>query len=220
MAPQSTRKPAIFQALPWLIAATVSTLAILAWGGGFDWRWRALNPYTFFPVLGLLGFSLMWTQYATAFLYERERVARYKVSLETYFRVTGYTILLVIVLHPGILVYQLMRDGLGLPPGSYERYLGPLAWLAMLGTVCLLIFLAYELRRWFGRRRWWKYVANLSDLAMLGIFYHALRLGDQLQGGWFRWIWWVYGLSLVVILADKYASPFIARARRTAAAER
>lgn len=213
MAPQSTRKPAVFQALPWLIAAAVSILAILAWGDGLGWEWSTLTPYTFFPVLGLLGFSLMWTQYFITFLYKCTPAVRHKISLKTYFRVTGYTILLVIVLHPGILIYQLMRDGLGLPPGSYERYLGSLAWLAMLGTVCLLVFLAFEFRRWFGRLRWWKYVANLSDLAMLGIFYHALRLGNQLQGGWFRWVWWVYGIILIIILADKYGSPLIARTR-------
>jgi hypothetical protein len=67
-----------------------------------------------------------------------------------------------------------------------------------------LVFLAYELRRWYGGRPWWKYVAAAGDAAMVAIFYHGLRLGGQLQGGWFRGLWWFYGITLIGFLAYKY----------------
>ena len=127
------------------------------------------------------------------------------MELTNYFRYTGYAVLAAIVLHPGLLVYQLFRDGRGLPPSSYEHYVAPgLAWVTLLGTASLLAFLAFELHRWYGRTSWWKYVITAGDIAMVAIFYHSLRLGTQLKGGWFRWVWWFYGLSLAVVLVRKY----------------
>ena len=53
----------ILKFLPWSLAAVVAFLAILVWGQSFDWQFSAINSYQFFPVLGLLAFSLMWTHY-------------------------------------------------------------------------------------------------------------------------------------------------------------
>src|SRR5437588_344845 len=70
--------------------------------------------------------------------------------LKRYFALTSYAVLVLICLHPGLLVYQRFRDGFGLPPGSVGSYVGPrLGWLTLLGLVSLLVFLAYELHRWY-----------------------------------------------------------------------
>jgi hypothetical protein len=125
-------------------------------------------------------------------------------QLGQYFRVTGWVVLVLIVLHPGLLIYQRFRDGFGLPPGSYQSYVAPsMAWLTLLGTACLLIFLAFELRRRYGERSWWHFVAEAGDFAMLGIFYHGLQLGSQIHG-WYRTVWWFYGITLVAILLYSY----------------
>jgi hypothetical protein len=189
--------------LPWALTVVVSLLAIYVWGHSFGWDFRAINAYQFFPVLGLLAFSVMWSHYMIGNLKRNLLVG---VPLESYFRYTGYIVLGCIVFHPGILIYQLFRDGFGLPPGSYEHFVAPgMAWITLLGTASLLAFLAFELHRWYGKRTWWKYVIMAGDVAMVAIFYHGLRLGSQLQGGWYQIVWWVYGVTLVAVLIRKYA---------------
>ncbi len=192
---------------PWALSVLVSGLAVYAWGQSFGWRPSAINAYQFFPVLGLLAFSLMWGHYMVGTV--KLSLLR-EVDLAPYFRWTGYVVLVAIVLHPGILVYQLFHDGLGLPPRSYEHFVAPsLSWITLLGTVCLLTFLAFELHRWYGEKSWWKYIVSAGDLAMLGIFYHGLRLGSQLQAGWYHWVWLFYGVTLIGALVRKYTLLFL-----------
>lgn len=187
--------------LPWLLTSVVSIIAISVWGHSFGWQLQAINAYQFFPVLGLLGFSIMWSHYMAG---EMKR-SFLKADLTKYFRYTGYAVLLAIVLHPGILIYQRFRDGYGLPPGSYKTYVAPsMAWLTLLGSISLLAFLAFELHRFFGKKSWWVYVVAAGDLAMIGIFIHSLNLGSQLQGGWFRYVWIFYGVTLILAIAHKY----------------
>jgi len=188
----------------WSLGLVVSALAIIVWGQTFAWHLSVVNSYLFFPVLGLLAFSLMWTHYMIAFA---RRLTGSDVPLKNYFRYTGYVVLLAIVFHPGILIYQRFRDGYGLPPGSYESYVAPMVkWVTLLGTVSLFVFLAFEFKRFFGDKSWWKYVANASDVAMLAIFYHGLRLGDQLHSGWYKYVWYFYGLTLITAIIYKYIS--------------
>jgi hypothetical protein len=195
--------------LPWAVTALVSGLAIYGWGSSYSWQLTRLTTYQLFPLLGLLAFSIMWSHYMAGAM---RRTFLHGARLETYFRSTGYVVLVAIVLHPGLLIYQRFRDGYGLPPRSYETYVAPsLAWITLLGTVCLLTFLAFELHRWFRNKPWWHYVANASDAAMLGIFYHSLRLGSQLMSGWFKDVWILYGCSLVAALIFKYSYTFTHR---------
>lgn len=187
--------------LPWMLSGAVSVLALVVWGNSFSWHVQSINTYQFFPVLGLLGFSIMWSHYMTG---EMKRIFL-MADLTKYFRITGYVVLLAIVLHPGLLIYKRFRDGYGLPPVSYETYVAPsMAWITLLGSVSLFIFLAYELNRFFAKKPWWVYVVTAGDFAMLAIFYHGLRLGSQLQGGWFRSVWIFYGVTLALVLCHKY----------------
>ena len=191
-------------ALAWLLSLTVVAAAVTAWLQGLDWRTSGLSTYLLFPVFGLSAFSLMWSMYAVGF---GSRKLYIKPSLlHSYHEVIGWLVLVLIVLHPSLLIWQLWRDGFGLPPGSYSGYVAPnLKWVALLGTASLLIFLAYELRRKYRSRNWWKYLEYTVDGAMVAIFYHGLRLGGQLDEGWFRYLWFFYGVTLAVILFDKYS---------------
>lgn len=192
------------QLVPWFLASFVALLALYVWGASFAWNFSQVDAYQFFPLLGLIGFSIMWSHYVVGTL--KTNVLK-DVELKQYFSYTEYIVLACIVLHPGILIYQRFRDGYGLPPSSYETYVAPMmAWLTLLGTASLLAFLAFELHRWFGEKPWWKYVLAAGDVAMLAVFYHGLRLGSQVQGGWYHYVWLFYGLVLVVILAYKYGS--------------
>ncbi len=186
----------------WLISAISVVLAVVAWGGDLQWNFGYLSTYSLFPLFGLVAFSLMWSHYMAAML--RRLVRAEASSLARYFEITSLAVLAAILLHPGLLLWQLWRDGLGLPPGSVRAYTGPLYGAALLGVIALVLFMAYELRRKFKTRSWWKYVQNASDFAMFLILIHALRLGSNLQQGWFRGVWYFYGLSLLVALVYNY----------------
>lgn len=192
----------------WSLSALVSIIAIIAWGHDYNWHFIPLNAYQIFPVLGLLAFSLMWSHYMSSVL--RQTLNLDKGVLKRYFETTSLAVLILICLHPSLLIYQRFRDGYGFPPHSYESYVAPgLGWVTLLGTVCFFIFISYELRRFYGTKPWWRYIAFASDAAMLGIFYHALRLGHQLHAGWFRDIWYFYGVTLVAALFYGYRKRYI-----------
>lgn len=199
---KSTTRTSYLGLIPWMLSAVVSLLAIYVWGQSFAWNRHVVNAYLFFPILGLLAYSILWSQYMVGFLQHNALKAQ---NLGVYFRNTGYLVLLLIVLHPGILIYARFRDGYGLPPGSYESYVAPgMGWITLLGTVSLLAFLAFELRRFYGQKKWWKYVLAAGDAAMLAIFYHGFRLGTQLRSGWFRYLWLFYGTTLLLVLFFTY----------------
>lgn len=207
----TTRRVQLVQIGAWLLSGLVTTLSIVVWGQNYDWQLSQVSSYQFFPVLGLLAFSLMWAHYVAGAA--REMLGVDKQVLRPWLRYTGYAVLICLFLHPGLLIYQLFRDGAGLPPGSYVQYVGPgLGWVAMLGSVSLLVFLAFEFHRVFGQKSWWHWVADASDVAMLAILYHGLRLGSDLQQGWFTVVWWLYGIVFIAILIRKYTLRILKRA--------
>lgn len=182
------------------LSAFVSVLAVVAWGESMRWRFGHLSTYQLFPLFGLLAFSLLWAQYAVLALL---RVWAQPIApLQRYFTVSGYFVLGALLLHPSLLVWQLWRDGFGLPPESYlKHFVAPgLEWVALLGTFSLFLFLAYELHRVFGDRSWWRFVFYASDVAMAAVLYHGLRLGSTLQAGWYRGVWFVYAVTFAAAL--------------------
>ncbi len=188
----------------WSLSTIAVVIAITAWGQSLRWNFNHLSTYQFFPVLGLIAYGVMWSHYIAAVC--RQYLKIDKSVLHKYFELTSLVVLAAIVLHPGLLWYQLWRDGFGLPPGSYlEHYVAPsLRWAAILGTLCLGVFLLYELRRKFESKSWWKYIAYLTDAAMIGILIHSLNLGTNLQRGWLRFVWYFYGVTLIASLAYIY----------------
>lgn len=190
----------------WLLVAIVLVLAFSSWAQTLRWHFSDVSTYQLFPIFGLIAFSTMWTHYVISAL--RKGLQLKRATLDNYYRITSYLVLISIVLHPGLLVWQLWRDGFGLPPGSYLRYVGPSLRVAVLiGSASFFIFLAYEFHRIFRQMAWWRYLEWATDLAMIGIFYHGSVLGTQTHGGWFRIVWFFYGLSLIGILAYKYIAP-------------
>jgi hypothetical protein len=193
------------QAGSWAIAGVAVTLAVVAWGQSFLWQFNSLSPYLLFPLFGLIAFSLMWSHYIAGVL--RRLTGVEKSQLQRFLNLTGYAVLVLILFHPSLLIWQLWRDGRGLPPESYLHFVAPgLGWVALLGTVSLGVFLAYELRPWLQDRSWWPWVTRSGDLAMLAIVYHGLRLGSQTQIGWYHLVWLFYGLTLVAALGFNYYS--------------
>ncbi len=191
------------QVAAWGISLTAAAIAVIAWGQGNLWQFGHLSTYQLFPLFGLLAFSLMWSHYIASVIRQIAKVDR--SALHIYFEVTSFAVLVAILIHPGLLTWQLWRDGHGLPPGSELHYVGPaLRIYIIFAMTALLLFLAYEFRRLFGNRSWWKYIQYATDAAMVLIFIHSLKLGSQLQTGWFRGVWYFYGITLAGSLAYIY----------------
>jgi hypothetical protein len=192
----------------WTLSVAVSLLALMAWAKDYSWPDTAVSTLQLFPLLGLVAFSIMWSHYINGAL--SELFGAGEKALARYYQLTGYLVLVLLCLHPGILIFQLFRDDCGLPPSSYSCYVAPgLSWVTMLGTVSLLIFLAYEFKRFFGKQPWWHFVTEAGDIAMLAILYHGLRLGGQLtHQGWYRDVWFFFAVTLVAVLIRSYKNKY------------
>lgn len=195
------------QGIAWGISVGAAILAIVAWGNSYDWKLAGMGTYQLFPLFGLLAFSLMWSHYVVSAIRQYFKVE--SKTLSHYFEITSAIVLTAILLHPGLLAWQLWRDGLGLPPGSTKIHVGAAAyWAIWLGLIALAAFLSYELRRFYGKKRWWPIVQHASDVAMVLIFIHALRLGGALHPGWYRNVWYFYGVSFLVALVYGYSKQY------------
>jgi hypothetical protein len=189
----------------WALTTTVLALAFFAWGQSYHWQLGSLSVYQIFPLFGLIALSTMWAQYMAGALQQWQQLDG--KLLQRYYAITGFIVLVAILIHPGLLSWQLWHDGFGLPPGSELHFVGAgLRVAVVIGMTALLIFLAYELRRRFAGRRWWRFMDILVDLAVIGVFYHSLTLGMQTRHGWFRAVWILYGISFILAVTYKYAA--------------
>jgi len=200
----------IIKFFAWGLAVLVAGLGIFAWGQSYNWKLSNLGILQIFPLLGLLAFSLMWAHYMTSFV--RIQLGQERKVLNSYLEITSFVVLLCLVLHPGLLIYKLWQSGLGLPPSSYFNYVGKgQATAVALGSISLMIFLAYELRRKFAKSSWWKYVVVANACAMVAIFIHGFKLGGQLMSGWYRGVWLVYGVLLIALFVYQILSRVVAK---------
>ncbi|HRJ06540.1 MAG TPA: hypothetical protein PK096_03385 [Candidatus Saccharibacteria bacterium] len=181
--------------IEWLLGIVVVVLAVVAWSANRDLT-DSLTIYDIFPPLGLVAFGLMWTHFVMGAI---RRYGRIDSPKESAYKTVSFGIVLgLLILHPGLLVLGLYRDGYGPPPFSYiEVYSTQLLAVGM-GSIGLTIFLAFELKRWFSEKSWWKYIEWAQLVGMAAIFYHALQLGGELKQPWFVAVWWFYGLTLVL----------------------
>lgn len=194
------------QRIAWLISCSAALLAVIVWEQSRGWRLSGLSLYNIFPLLGLLAFSLMWAHYMASALrvYSRHK----EQVLEIFYSTTSRVVLALILLHPGLLAYQLWRDGFGAPPSSYLNYVQSSSQLFIVfGIVALLSFLLYDLkpllRRWPIR----SLVDPLGDIAMILVLIHSLNLGTDLQTTAHRALWYFYGVTLIASMVyTKYVA--------------
>jgi hypothetical protein len=202
------QKPMAFVFVVWLITLITIILAAVAWGENLSWHFSGITIYKIFPIFGLIAFSLLWSQYIARALRQFFKIR--PKALKTYLSVSGYFVLLAILLHPGLFIYKLWSDGFGFPTGSYTYYVAPtLKWVVLLGSFNLLILLIFELNRIFAKHAWWHYYTYIVDLIMFSILYHALELGTQLRvEHWYQAVFYVYGITYLIALAYIYYHRF------------
>ena len=204
-----------FSSFAWGLSLLAALLAFAAWGQSMRWNFSNLSNYRLFPLFGLLAFSLMWSMYVVGFV--RKQSKHQPPKMVNYYKYLPLAIFAAILLHPSLLVWQLWRDGFGLPPGSYlNNYVAQSAkWAVVISTTAFAIFIIYEFRYKYRVKQWWKYMELLADLALVGLYFHALKLGSNFQHGWYRYVWFFYGLTLAFLLADLYLGKYKDRKTRT-----
>lgn len=197
-------KPTRVKIVAWGSATLGTILSLYVWGASLQWSFTNITAYSLFPVLGLVAYSLMISHYLTSTV--RTISDQPRSIVKNYLTITSTIVLICILLHPTILIYKLWATGNGLPPASYSHYVAAsmIVWVYV-GTLSLIAFLAYELRRKYVTRAWWKYIQYASDIAMIGIFFHGLKLGQHLSSGWFQIVWYIYGVILVCSLTYTYS---------------
>lgn len=184
------------KAIEWALGAFVALVPAAAWLGNVELD--DLTLYDVFPPLGLVAFGLMWVHFVMGALRRYSGVGT--GGKDVFKTVSMGIVLALILLHPGLFWLALYLDGFGLPPQSYmEVYATQLGFLG-LGTIALMIFLAYELKRFFGEKKWWKYVEAVQIVGMVAIFVHAIGLGNELKIDWVMLVWIFYGLTLGVAI--------------------
>lgn len=198
--------------IAWGLSAVVTLVGFMAWAQNLNWELGDVRAYEFFPFLGLLAFSLMWVHYMIAGLRAGFDLESVKLN-KWYFKITAAIVLFGLLLHPGLLIWQLYLDGFGLPPKSYVmNYVAPgLAWAVYLGTVSWMAFMAFELRRWYDKKSWWKYVLYANDAAIWAVYIHGLKLGADVGAPWLVYVWYVYGVLLAAAFAAIYHKKWFAK---------
>lgn len=178
----------------WLLALTTSAMAFLVWLPSVR---TSPTAYDISAVLGLVAFGIMWGHYVIGAI--RRYRGETRSSLMTYHHLSGYIVLLCILLHPAVFYSALYRDGLGAPPQSFLSVYteAPERIAVFMGTAALLVFLLFELNRWHSKKLWWRYVEWANVAAMGLIIWHGFTLGGELGSDWFRVLWALYAVSFV-----------------------
>ncbi|MGB3945406.1 MAG: hypothetical protein WBK76_01060 [Candidatus Saccharimonadales bacterium] len=184
-----------FSTIEWGLGILTVAVSLAVWIPNLNNK--DLSVYDVFPVLGLLAFGLMWSHYAVGALRRALGVSS-RERKDIYMTTSMSIVLVLLLLHPGLLMVGLFMDGYGLPPFSYLQVYETQIGFVLMGTIALVIFLSYELRRKYRTRIWWRYVEHLQLVGMLLIMIHALGVGGDLQSLWAQILWILYAVTLVL----------------------
>lgn len=184
---------------PWFLFSLVVILPFIGWANSLNWQFELLSLYTVFPLLGLLAWGIMWTHYAYGAIFLS--LKSFKRN-QLYSRLSGYVVLVLILLHPGLLTLAQWQGNKTLPPTSFYNYTGDSMKLyVILGSTALLAFLLYEVLHRFRSnsqvKKLWPIVSIIQMIAMVFIFIHGLSLGQHLQSGWLQFYWVILGVMLI-----------------------
>lgn len=192
-------KQSRFNYLMWTLVTLAIILPVIVWGEPKGWNFDSLTLYQWFPLFGIVAWTLMVTHYIAGAI----RLKNPRLEKPRYYSgITASVVLGCLLLHPGLLAYAQWKNDKGLPPASYYTYAGPALKLAVvLGLIALLIFLSFEFfkraKHWPVIKSYWWLISLTQSLAMTLIFVHGLRLGSQLESGWFVVLWYICGLALL-----------------------
>lgn len=173
------------------------------WLDGLDYSLEGLTIFKFFPLLGLVAFSMMWFHLMVAYL-RRKLPDAYDYT--SFFRRTSNLVLVLIILHPALLIYKSSAIG-----SRFLDYAGPdgQVYIAF-GSLALLTFLIYEVVERMRERpvikNNWQFVVAMNRIGFILIYVHGLSLGQHLQAGWLRGLWLFFGATSLLYFISAYKS--------------
>lgn len=171
------------------IAVALSVTAIAAWAEPFQGRLWPMSPYAASPLFDMLAFCFLVTYVLTLCL--QPWLGAHGRQLV---RILACITLVMLLLHPGLLFWQLWRDGFGLPPMSYlhfyteDQLVGVVFGAA--GYLLTALALVYGLRRTAVASR---AVTVLLCIGAAGMFWYSLLNNVFVQESWFAGLWIVLG---------------------------
>lgn len=189
---------------PWLMLGLVWLASIILWLTSLAGDVNSM--YQFFPILGILAWTTMWTQYLVGSI-------GWPLKNKAFTKWSEAIVLFLIVMHPTIFLVQRFIDTGLLPPASYLTYVGSTrAWTITIAVAALATFLLYDvLKRFNGKlikRRLWAYVSLLQAAAMTAIFIHGFTIGTSMNSPYFATWWILLGLLLVPFMTIQLMHDF------------
>jgi len=180
----------------WLIVL----LPIYFWGDSFAWNFSAVNLYLLFPLLGMLAFSIMWTQVVVGTFKEKFH------DVDIFFSRTGVAVFLLFFFHP-VLAAIAQFNSVG-SLSLFDLVGPPHKKFLVLGMIAFTIFVLYEVVLRVAALRQVKKLNKFfevaSEFGVILVFIHSINLGSHLQAGLLKYIWWFYGITAVLMIGWKY----------------
>lgn len=193
----------------WALFTLLLVLPLLSWLNIYKFQ-PPLSAGAIFPLLGVWAWLIMWTHYAFWWIKKRNKALR---SSQNYGKISMWLVLVLILLHPGLLAWEQYRLFGLLPPDSFTLYVtSELQIFVSMGSLALLLFLAYEvvhrLRNsdWFKRQHGW--VSASQAAAMTLIFVHGLMIGETVLYSWMLAVWVLLGIVLAPLMVLAVSESF------------
>lgn len=160
--------------------------------------WADSSPIMFFfPIFGLLAFTLLWLHAISGVF---EEWLRERFDFDAFVHWTSLVILVSIILHPLLLLIIAKFDILGIYNSNPKAIL-----LAFIGLVLLL---TYDLGKAFKKKQFiaknWNKILIVSNIGFILTFFHSLQIGSDLQSGWMRILWIFYGVTAILAIIYTY----------------
>lgn len=172
-----------------LIAGLVGVIAFAAWAEPFAGRLWPMSPYAAAPLFDMLAFSLVCV-YAIALVaaHHLARGTAWVAGLIAGLALTA------IVLHPGLMFWQLWRDGFGLPPASYFHFYTQDQLVGLTFGVSGYLLTAIVLGANVVRPRpASRFSAGILAIGGAGMFWYSLLTNVFIQESWFVRVWIALG---------------------------
>ena len=185
----------------------ILSLPIYIWGESFSWNFEFFSLYLLFPLLGMLAFSIMWTQVV---------VGKFKnhfnkiFSTHKFFVRTGLTVLILFLSHPIVAAIAQWNSSKLLPIESLFSLVGSSQKVFItFAVIAFVSFVMYEFVLRMSRfkivQRITPFVEFFSSIGVILVWVHSINIGSHLQTGSLRIIWWFYGITTILIILHTYS---------------
>ena len=176
-----------------VLNSTFAGLAVVAWIQAVG---DTVSMIDIASLLGVIAFSLMLVHYLADAIAPKQ-----DDSKDVQYIASRIAVLVAIIAHPVLVNIYLISNGYGLPPESYETFVGSIVPV-LLGWAALAAFISFELRGKLQRFEHFIFHANI--VAMFLILLHGFLIGMVIMQGWFVWVWWLYLIAFTALAIRRY----------------